>query len=298
MAKSNSFFGNRRGSTKHHVFYEYDGQQITREKAEHVKNPRSMAQAQQRGKMNTLVHMYSLMKEICNHSFEDVPYGGKSMRHFLKINSNRKVNVMDKEKKNFVPSNVIVAQGSLGNPITNDIEDGVPFDLTDGTESFFKSLGLSKNGYITFCFFDRLQQFCWVRLSFKEEVTEKKITNEVIKKAFRIEYNRLPMFDKQTTEILFSERKNGWSFVGSFCSGCIILSDYQDKKWKRSNAEIDLNFKDMDKFDSYKNILTYSNLGNSPILNGGHKVVVGGGANIPTPGGAGGTGANPEPEHP
>lgn len=295
MAKSNSFFGNRRGSTKHHVFYEYDGQQITREKAEHVKNPRTIAQAAQRGKMNTLVHMYSLMKEICNHSFEDVPYGGKSMRHFLKINSNRKVNVMDKEKKDFVPSNVIVAQGSLENPVKNNIEDGFPLDLTNGTENFFKSLGLSKNGYITFCFFDQIQQFCWVRLSFKEELTEKKITNEVLKKAFRIEYNRLPNFGLQTTEIIFKEVPKGWTCVDNYSSGCVILSDYQDKKWKRSNAEINLAFKGMEKFDSYKNILTYSNLGNSPILNGGNKVVVGGGANIPTPGG---TGANPEPEHP
>ena len=48
MATSKSFFGKRRGSTKNFTFAVFNGKQVTKEKAEQVKNPRTLAQMRNR----------------------------------------------------------------------------------------------------------------------------------------------------------------------------------------------------------------------------------------------------------
>lgn len=86
MAKSKSFFGLRRGSTKSLTFSVYEGQQVTKDRVTEVKNPRTPAQMQQRMIMATCLAMYSAGKEIFDHSFQGVTYGAKSMNKFLADN--------------------------------------------------------------------------------------------------------------------------------------------------------------------------------------------------------------------
>lgn len=86
MAKSKSFFGLRRGSTKSLTFSVYEGQQVTKDRVTEVKNPRSPSQMQQRMVMATALAMYSAGKEIFDHSFQGVTYGAKSMNKFLADN--------------------------------------------------------------------------------------------------------------------------------------------------------------------------------------------------------------------
>lgn len=62
------------------------GETIASQKAEKVHNPQTEDQAYQRMCMNTAMKAYSAMKEICNHSFEGVPYGQKSMSAFIQEN--------------------------------------------------------------------------------------------------------------------------------------------------------------------------------------------------------------------
>ena len=62
------------------------GETIASQKAEKVHNPNTEDQAYQRMCMNTAMKAYSAMKEICNHSFEGVPYGQKSMSTFIREN--------------------------------------------------------------------------------------------------------------------------------------------------------------------------------------------------------------------
>lgn len=62
------------------------GETIASQKAEKVRNPNTEDQAYQRMCMNTAMKAYSAMKEICNHSFEGVPYGQKSMSTFIQEN--------------------------------------------------------------------------------------------------------------------------------------------------------------------------------------------------------------------
>lgn len=86
MAKSKSFFGLRRGSTKSLTFSVYEGKQVTKDRVTEVKNPRTPSQMEQRMHMATALAMYSLGKEIFDHSFQGVTYGAKSMNKFLADN--------------------------------------------------------------------------------------------------------------------------------------------------------------------------------------------------------------------
>lgn len=87
MAKSRSFFGLRRGSTKTMTFSVFNGKQVTKDRVELVKNPRSLAQMQQRMAMATASAAYAHMKEIVDHSFEGVTYGLNNMSEFIKQNT-------------------------------------------------------------------------------------------------------------------------------------------------------------------------------------------------------------------
>lgn len=86
MAKSNGFFGLRRGSTKSLTFQVNNGVQITKDRVTNVKNPRSSLQMRQRALMGTIGRAYSCLKEICDHSYEGVSYGFGSMNEFRKLN--------------------------------------------------------------------------------------------------------------------------------------------------------------------------------------------------------------------
>ena len=78
--------GKARGSVGDLTFSVLNSEQITRAKAKSVKNPRTDAQMIQRVLMSTTVHAYSGMQEIVDHSFQGVPYQGRSMNRFNQLN--------------------------------------------------------------------------------------------------------------------------------------------------------------------------------------------------------------------
>ncbi|MBO7592977.1 MAG: hypothetical protein J6T00_06395 [Bacteroidaceae bacterium] len=86
MAKSANYYGLRRGSTKSHTYSVVDGKQITKDRVEGGKNPRTLAQMSQRCIMSTCGFAYSVMKSICDHSFEDKSAGMQCMREFMSAN--------------------------------------------------------------------------------------------------------------------------------------------------------------------------------------------------------------------
>ena len=86
MAISSNFFGLRRGSTKSQTFSVVDGNQITKDRVEAPKNPRTAAQMAQRCLVGTIGSAYAAMKSICNHSFENITAGMQCMRTFMSEN--------------------------------------------------------------------------------------------------------------------------------------------------------------------------------------------------------------------
>ena len=118
MAQSKSFFGLRRGSTKTLTFSVYNGKQVTKDRVTDVKNPRSEMQMKQRAIMATALRGYSALKEICDHSFEGITYGQKSMNYFVAKNAQMVRNAgagvnLSLYKGNSVSNAYIISDGSL-----------------------------------------------------------------------------------------------------------------------------------------------------------------------------------------
>lgn len=86
MAKSKSFFGLRRGSTKSHTYSVLNGQQITKDRVQSVANPKTQKQQFQRAIMATAMAAYSEMKAIEDHAFQGKKKGSENQREFMSRN--------------------------------------------------------------------------------------------------------------------------------------------------------------------------------------------------------------------
>lgn len=154
MAQSKSFFGLRRGSTKTLTFSVYNGKQVTKDRVADVKNPRSSAQMKQRAIMATALRGYSALKEICDHSFEGITYGQKSMNYFVTENARMirstapNVN-LSLYKGNSVSNAYIISKGSL--PTVNleviTVSNKATFGTFIGTTKNAFSFGQLMAGY-------------------------------------------------------------------------------------------------------------------------------------------------------
>lgn len=86
MAKDNLFLGTARGSVGDVTFSRLNGVQVARVRNRSPRNPQSPAQMVQRIIMSTVGKAYSMMQELCNHSFEGFETGQQSQRKFMEVN--------------------------------------------------------------------------------------------------------------------------------------------------------------------------------------------------------------------
>ena len=165
MAKSNNFFGLRKGSTKNFTFSQLDGKQITKERVSEVKNPRSERQMRQRMLMTTIGAAYRFLKVIADHSFEGLTVGQKCMTEFNRLNLNKfkqdslndaaKV-AFNAWKDNLInPLPYIISRGSLDRlgyvvNAQNQIVISVKADAVATAEQIYAALGIQKGDMITF----------------------------------------------------------------------------------------------------------------------------------------------------
>lgn len=87
MAKGNMFQGMARGKVGDVVFSRNNGEQISRVRNRHPKNPRTNKQMYQRAVMATIMQAYAAGQEIFNHSFQGKSVGAENQRAFLSKNS-------------------------------------------------------------------------------------------------------------------------------------------------------------------------------------------------------------------
>lgn len=186
MAKSSSFFGLRRGSTKSLTFSVMDGRQITKDRVTEVKNPRTIMQMNQRCLIKTISLAYSSMKSIVDHSFEGYTYGSQSMRRFSSVNfplvkaaSYAAQSVFGfASYKDSTPNmgQFKISEGSLSAPqenafaisfTDNKMNLAVASEATD-VEQLVSALGVAKGDIVTTCALvqdkDLNARFVWVRL--------------------------------------------------------------------------------------------------------------------------------------
>ena len=135
MAQSSNYFGLRRGSTKSHTFSVVDGKQITKDRVEGPKNPRTLPQMTQRCMVATIGTAYSAMKGICDHSFEGKSAGLQCMRAFMSTNlkhiqiskayNNGLFGFNKYHQPGLVPGCYVIADGSLPTALADAEVDSV-----------------------------------------------------------------------------------------------------------------------------------------------------------------------------
>ena len=135
MAKSSSFFGLRRGSTKSLTFQVVNGAQVTKDRVTYVKNPRSYAQATQRSKMAAVADAYRALSTICDHSFESVAYGPASRRQFMSLNLARPIKPEPKGFSLPIGVGLQVSKGTLAE--INSVVDFRLFPTKDGDPNIY-----------------------------------------------------------------------------------------------------------------------------------------------------------------
>lgn len=127
MGKVNGIFaGEIRGSVGKVTFRKANGQNLVSQKATQVTNPRSEEQQIQRMKMYTVISAYSLMKNICNHSFEGAAGKNGNMSRFMKLNlpkldaslrasevTYNNAFLMMGERGRIAPNNYQISEGSI-----------------------------------------------------------------------------------------------------------------------------------------------------------------------------------------
>lgn len=89
MATGSLMMGTLKGKLGETVALRRSGKQVLRAYVRDVKNPNSQKQQVQRMVQSTVAQAYSAMKKICDHSFEGVQVGQKSMSYFMSKNMDK-----------------------------------------------------------------------------------------------------------------------------------------------------------------------------------------------------------------
>lgn len=255
MAKSKGFFGLRSGSTKNFTFSELNGQQITKERVNKVKNPRTLQQMRQRMVMATVSAAYSYLKEICDHSYEGFGVGSPCMSEFMRLNLDAlKAKAQNDaavvafnayQDKNINPVPFMVSKGSL-NEIVPTITDGklswsTPKNDADTTtaEGIYAALGLNQGDMVTFilCGGDFVSNaaltFAPQPLAITRLHADKQGAVSSLANAFTVESNNLSninIYFNLGSNIVFE------AACDKLVMGAVIISRKAADKWLRSNA--------------------------------------------------------------
>lgn len=295
MAKSNSFFGLRRGSTKSLTFAVNDGMQITKDRVTQVKNPRSKAQMAQRCLLKTISLAYSSMKSILDHSFEGVSYGALSMRHFQSINFNlvkaarfATAKTIGYAKYGDSTPNLgqyVIAQGSLSQPnfqaFTLALQgSGISIAVSDVTTvaDFATKLGIGIGELITIC--AQIQSnknavaFAWVRFTLPSNAAAP-ISEIQVESNLNVE----PSFDNGVSAVVSVADFGADTAKGALYTA--IRSKYGTSGWMRSKAVLNLVTGTLTYEDEYKEALhTYPTGEEYPLNGSGASSNSGGGGGI------------------
>ena len=113
MAKSNSFFGLRRGSTKSLTFQVLDGKQITKDRVTSVRNPKSNGQIMQRMKFAAVQTILRYYRPYIERGQQGVTYGKKSRNAWLSRVLAGEQLYTNKGNTNILPWQFPLTNGSL-----------------------------------------------------------------------------------------------------------------------------------------------------------------------------------------
>lgn len=286
MAQSKSFFGLRKGSTKSLTFQVLNGKQITKDRVYNVKNPQTLAQMQQRALMATVVTAYSKMKAICDHSYEGIEVGAKTMGEFLKTNIGElkkmipDINLTEYKTGVFAANKYIVSKGSLTSLI-HSVDDGTHY-FTNGKAwdenltyaKLAENIGLKKDGMLTVMLVSGGNLY-WVRLKFTEAIlaSSKKLAADTVLvtdmqsiDANSVEGNAIELAEVITVGKDVQTKQSIIVNVQPEENVALIKSIKEENVWKRSTENLWFTNSD---YNYSSNLSTYP-VNTSLLLNGGN----------------------------
>ena len=132
MSKRSLFWGNAVGKLGEAVFYRAGGEQRTRAYVAKIKNPKSLAQMENRISMNNVVSMFRAYQPILKSSFPKKPANQSGFNAFVSINKKNKPYAImpeDQDSKYFYTMGYQISQGDV--PILTSgrtVEHDNPFD--------------------------------------------------------------------------------------------------------------------------------------------------------------------------
>lgn len=297
MAKSSSFFGLRRGSTKTLTFSVMKGKQITKDRVEGGRNPRTPEQMVQRMCMATASAAYAQMKQIVDHSFEGITYGQTTMSEFIRVNADAlRLNYLNGGDSQFsynpyrdrlmYAGNYIMSRGTAspigaanvnvdGSVAADKVELQI-YGSTQGgntADNMLKNLGIDVGDMATVCILyendsDADARFIFVRIKSLQGGSTV-VTAENFNQFFTVESNA--SFTGPTVDgIIFSIMVDAPGLIegsGAPYASCVIHSKKQNGKWLRSNAAFDCTRYPVR--PSAEDALATYPVGQSYVLNGG-----------------------------
>lgn len=302
MAKSKSFFGLRKGSTKSHTYSVLDGQQVTKDRVYDVKNPRTEGQMKQRMLMTTVGAAYKYMKSIADHSFEGKSSGMACMREFNSRNLNRfkkaasangSVAFNEYKDGDINPLPFILSAGSLPGfdfklNASSQLEIAFSSDDADFStaEGIYAAMGIKKNDLITFCsvigeggIISNVFEYTAERFDVVRLVADKTgaVTNPI--DAFTVSTNSL---DATVNAVASGSKLTITSGECDF--GAVIQSRKADTNWLRSSTVMVVSADLIDGVKTANQLATYP-VGTELILNNGPMENQGGNSNpgLPAP---------------
>lgn len=294
MAKSKSFFGLRRGSTKTLTFQVNGGVQITKDRVEIVKNPRTVSQMTQRMVMATASAAYAAMREICNHSFEGISYGQECMSKFISENAKllrenmsaatSKFGYNEYRDRGLKVGAYLLSDGTLQAPsfrytassgdgmLTIEVAKG---DISSGytANNLATALGLALGEMATFCLVFAnaaadAHNFGFVRLRFKAE-GEVALTVENFTSYFEVESNLGDVIVGCETDSVVFDLNNIDISDTSGVAKAVIYSRLGSTGWLRSKAVLSIPAGMVIAPTATAAIATYP-VGKDYVLNGGN----------------------------
>lgn len=302
MAKSKSFFGLRKGSTKSHTYSVLDGQQVTKDRVYDVKNPRTEGQMKQRMLMTTVGAAYKFMKSIADHSFEGKASGMACMREFNSRNLNRfkkaasaygHVAFNEYKDGDINPLPFILSAGSLAGfdfKLNESSQLEISFAPADAdyttAEGIYAAMGIKKNDLVTFCsvigeggVINNVFEYTAERFDVVRLVADKSgaVANPI--DAFTVSTNNS---DATVNAVVTGAKLTITSGECDF--GAVIQSRKADTNWLRSSTVMVVSADLIDGVQTANQLATYP-VGTELILNNGPMENQGGGStsSLPAP---------------
>lgn len=178
MSKGNLLLGFARGKVGDLVFFRQAGEQITRARNTSPKNPQTALQLLQRVVMKTNAQAFSLLQDICNHSFQGLSGVTPNQSRFARLNvaylrsylateinsgdpgiiaASVKTNFSSKDSSLAQVNPYIISEGTIA-PLSYVMDGGTlrlttgddPADIPTSYQDVANALGLSRGDQLTF----------------------------------------------------------------------------------------------------------------------------------------------------